>query len=162
MLRLRSLFIFNWYFTFYFEINFTLNFFKAGAYFGEISILDIPGSKSGNRRTANVKSVGYSDIFSLTKADLWQALAEYPLAKKTLMEKGKALLSKDNLIDFEVARRAEELETKNSNLNVNLFEIKRKLNNLDKHQKTISELIKSGTGLLENRIEKLENKIKKA
>ena len=98
----------------------------------------------------------------MSKADLWQALAEYPLAKKTLIEKGKALLDKDNLIDVEVARRAEELKTKNSNLNVNLFEIKRKLNSLDKHHKTISELIKLGTGLLENRIHKLENKIKTA
>ncbi len=132
---------------------------KAGAYFGEISILDIPGSKSGNRRTANVRSVGYSDIFSLTKQDLWQALAEYPLAKKTLMEKGRALLSKDNLIDIEVARRAEELESKTSNLNRNLFVIKRKLNSLDKHHKNISDLIKAGTGLLENRIKKLEDNI---
>ncbi|XP_006802727.2 cyclic nucleotide-gated channel cone photoreceptor subunit alpha-like, partial [Neolamprologus brichardi] len=32
-----------------------------GAYFGEISILGIKGSKAGNRRTANIRSVGYSD-----------------------------------------------------------------------------------------------------
>ena len=29
-----------------------------GAYFGEISILNISGTKSGNRRTANIRSIG--------------------------------------------------------------------------------------------------------
>ena len=31
----------------------------------KVSILNIPGNKTGNRRTANVRSVGYSDLFSL-------------------------------------------------------------------------------------------------
>ena len=31
-----------------------------GSYFGEISILNIKGSKAGNRRTANIRSIGYS------------------------------------------------------------------------------------------------------
>ena len=52
-----------------------------GAVFGEVSILNIPGNKTGNRRTANVRSVGYSDLFSLSKDDLWDALTEYPDAK---------------------------------------------------------------------------------
>ena len=50
--------------------------------FPQVSILNIPGNKTGNRRTANVRSVGYSDLFSLSKDDLWEALAEYPEAKK--------------------------------------------------------------------------------
>ena len=50
--------------------------------FNEVSILNIPGNKTGNRRTANVRSVGYSDLFSLNKDDLWEALSEYPEAKK--------------------------------------------------------------------------------
>ena len=60
--------------------------------FGEISILDIPGSKAGNRRSANIRSVGYSDLFTLSKDDLWEALEEYPEAKKNLLEKGTAML----------------------------------------------------------------------
>ncbi|VDO31159.1 unnamed protein product [Heligmosomoides polygyrus] len=60
----------------------------TGTVFGELSILNIPGNKNGNRRTANVRSVGYSDLYVLSKDDLWAALREYPDAKKSLMEKG--------------------------------------------------------------------------
>ena len=78
-----------------------------GAVFGEISVLNIAGNKTGNRRTACVKTVGYSDLFCLTKHDLWEALEEYPEAKKMLTEKGKQLLRKDKLLDEEAARREE-------------------------------------------------------
>jgi len=78
-----------------------------GAVFGEVSILNIPGNKTGNRRTANVRSVGYSDLFSLSKDDLWEALAEYPEAKKNLLDKGKQMLMKDDLIDEERAKQEE-------------------------------------------------------
>ncbi|XP_010884387.1 cyclic nucleotide-gated channel cone photoreceptor subunit alpha-like [Esox lucius] len=70
-----------------------------GAYFGDLSILGIKGSKAGNRRTANIRSVGYSDLFALSKDDLMDALIEYPDAKGALEEKGRAILMKDNLID---------------------------------------------------------------
>ena len=43
-----------------------------GSYFGEISILNM--GDIGNRRTASVKSVGYSDLFSLKKDALWDVL----------------------------------------------------------------------------------------
>lgn len=85
-----------------------------GAYFGEISILGIKGSKAGNRRTANIRSVGYSDLFALSKDDLMEALFEYPDAKVALEEKGKAILMKDNLIDESLvaAVDAKDLENK--------------------------------------------------
>ncbi|RCN44281.1 cyclic nucleotide-binding domain protein [Ancylostoma caninum] len=70
-----------------------------GTVFGELSILNIPGNKNGNRRTANVRSVGYSDLYVLSKDDLWAALREYPDAKHSLMEKGKSILAKDNLLE---------------------------------------------------------------
>ncbi|XP_014391900.1 PREDICTED: cyclic nucleotide-gated cation channel alpha-3 isoform X1 [Myotis brandtii] len=75
-----------------------------GSYFGEISILNIKGSKSGNRRTANIRSIGYSDLFCLSKDDLMEALTEYPDAKKALEEKGRQILMKDNLIDEDLAK----------------------------------------------------------
>ncbi|CAL1533010.1 unnamed protein product, partial [Lymnaea stagnalis] len=49
---------------------------KPGSYFGEISILNM--GTAGNRRTASVRSVGYSDLFCLSKKDLWDVLKEYP------------------------------------------------------------------------------------
>ncbi|CAM5108923.1 unnamed protein product [Eretmochelys imbricata] len=74
-----------------------------GSYFGEISILNIKGSKAGNRRTANIRSIGYSDLFCLSKDDLVEALIEYPDAKALLEEKGKEILLKDGLLDIDVA-----------------------------------------------------------
>ncbi|XP_053561433.1 cyclic nucleotide-gated cation channel alpha-3 [Bombina bombina] len=75
-----------------------------GSYFGEISILNIKGSKSGNRRTANIRSIGYSDLFCLSKDDLMESLTEYPDAKTALEEKGRQILLKDGLIDENAAR----------------------------------------------------------
>ncbi|XP_035385459.1 cyclic nucleotide gated channel subunit alpha 1a [Electrophorus electricus] len=72
-----------------------------GSYFGEISILNIKGSKAGNRRTANICSIGYSDLFCLSKDDLMEALTEYPEAKMMLEEKGRQILMKDDLIDLD-------------------------------------------------------------
>ncbi|KFO26450.1 cGMP-gated cation channel alpha-1 [Fukomys damarensis] len=74
-----------------------------GSYFGEISILNIKGSKAGNRRTANIKSIGYSDLFCLSKDNLMEALTEYPDAKTILEEKGRQILMKDGLLDINIA-----------------------------------------------------------
>lgn len=69
-----------------------------GSVFGELSILNISGVKTGNRRTANVCSVGYSDLFVLSKTDLWAVLEDYPDAQTLLVERGKQILRKDNLL----------------------------------------------------------------
>ena len=111
-----------------------------GAVFGEISILNIAGNKTGNRRTASVRSVGYSDLFCLSKFDLWDALTEYPEAKKMLSEIGKQMLRKDNLIDEEAARREE-----------------RKQQNVDKK----IELIADAVDDLHNEVRRLIDKISK-
>ncbi|XP_022065893.2 cyclic nucleotide gated channel subunit alpha 1a isoform X1 [Acanthochromis polyacanthus] len=87
----------------------------SGSYFGEISILNIKGSKAGNRRTANIRSIGYSDLFCLSKDDLMESLTEYPDAKSMLEEKGRQILLKDGLIELDPANikpEAKELEVK--------------------------------------------------
>lgn len=87
----------------------------SGSYFGEISILNIKGSKAGNRRTANIRSIGYSDLFCLSKDDLMESLVEYPDAKGMLEDKGRQILMKDGLIDLDPANimpEAKELEEK--------------------------------------------------
>lgn len=55
---------------------------RPGSYFGEISVLNM--GNAGNRRTASVKSVGYSDLFCLSKKDLWDVLKDYPAARVKL------------------------------------------------------------------------------
>lgn len=91
----------------------------AGSVFGEVSVLEIAGNRTGNRRTANVRSIGtvnnstnrpkkykfsialagYSDLFCLAKRDLWETLADYPEARASLTERGCQLLRKDGLLD---------------------------------------------------------------
>ncbi|KAJ7335470.1 hypothetical protein JRQ81_013411 [Phrynocephalus forsythii] len=80
----------------------------AGSCFGEISILNIKGNKMGNRRTANIQSIGYSDLFCLSKEDLMQALIEYPEAKRLLEEQGRMFLKTQGLLDEAAAAAAAE------------------------------------------------------
>ena len=49
--------------------------------------------------------MGYSDLFVLSKEELWASLAEYPEARRSLIERGRALLRKDNLLDEQAALR---------------------------------------------------------
>lgn len=75
---------------------------SAGSVFGEVSVLEIAGNKTGNRRTANVRAIGYSDLFCLAKRDLWEALDDYPDARTTLTERGCQLLRKVRLCYFKI------------------------------------------------------------
>ncbi|KAF6031062.1 hypothetical protein EB796_010631 [Bugula neritina] len=59
---------------------------NGGSVFGEISVLEIPGSTSGNRRIANVVSVGYSECLSLCKQDLLALLQDYPKVSTPYVE----------------------------------------------------------------------------
>ena len=68
------------------------------------------GNKNGNRRTANIRSVGYSDLFVLSKDDLWNAIKEYPDARKVLIEAGRKMLMKDDLLDMELAQKQDMSE----------------------------------------------------
>ncbi|KAM6061338.1 cyclic nucleotide-gated channel alpha-2 [Chlamydotis macqueenii] len=95
----------------------------AGGCFGEISILNIKGSKMGNKRTANIRSLGYSDLFCLSKEDLMEAVTEYPNAKKVLEERGREILIKEGLLDESAAETSTEgksVEEKLDRLALNL------------------------------------------
>lgn len=71
------------------------------------------GNKSGNRRTANIKSIGYSDLFCLSKEDLREVLAEFPGAKAVMEAKGREILLRMDKLDVnaeaaEIAKQQEE------------------------------------------------------
>lgn len=70
-----------------------------GEYFGEISVLNL--GKSQHRRTAFVRSVGYSDLLCLSQADLLDVLKEFPDVKEMLVKKGKKKLMMDGQRDQE-------------------------------------------------------------
>lgn len=67
--------------------------------FPSVSILNIRGSKMGNRRTANIRSLGYSDLFCLSKRDLTEALSDFPHARTQLEQRGRDILRKEGLLD---------------------------------------------------------------
>ncbi|XP_055964519.1 cyclic nucleotide-gated cation channel beta-3 [Sorex fumeus] len=64
---------------------------KAGAVFGEISLL---AAKGGNRRTANVVAHGFANLLTLDKKTLQEILVHYPDSEKLLMKKARVLLKK--------------------------------------------------------------------
>ncbi|NWH26697.1 CNGA4 protein, partial [Grus americana] len=73
-----------------------------------------PGNTSGNRRTANIMSIGYSDLFCLSKEDLAEVLAEFPSARAMMEAKGRELLLRMGKLDVHAeaaaAAAAEEAE----------------------------------------------------
>ena len=70
-----------------------------------MSLLDIRGAMRGpgRRRVADVRSLGYSELFVLSKDDLWDVLEEFPKAKVKMMEVGKERLRQDGLLVEEVS-----------------------------------------------------------
>lgn len=128
-----------------------------GAYFGEISILGIKGSKAGNRRTANIRSVGYSDLFALSKDDLMEALTEYPDAKTLLEEKGRAILMKDNLIDESLLAivDAKDLEDKVSKIESSLDVMSAKFRKLTSQYESSQRKLKQRLNNMSNQVRTL-------
>ncbi|KAM3622726.1 uncharacterized protein V6R79_002423 [Siganus canaliculatus] len=141
----------------------------SGSYFGEISILNIKGSKAGNRRTANIRSIGYSDLFCLSKDDLMESLTEYPDAKGMLEDKGRQILMKDGLIDLDPANimpEAKELEEKVNKLygTMELMQTKLKkiLGNYKKADKTLRHRIADLEHLTGEEVEEEEDEEEEA
>ncbi len=63
---------------------------RAGSFVGEISLLNL--GTEGNRRTASVASIGYSDLFCLSRKDTDEVLKDYPGSRLYLEEVAKRRL----------------------------------------------------------------------
>ncbi|KAJ1199350.1 hypothetical protein NDU88_003187 [Pleurodeles waltl] len=128
----------------------------AGSCFGEISILNIEGSKMGNRRTANIRSIGYSDLFCLSKDDLMEALIEYPDAKKVLEARGREILTKEGLLD----ESKEKLGSGGKNVEEKLERLETNLDMLHTRFARLLTEYNAGQLKLKQRITKVEKKVK--
>lgn len=64
----------------------------------------------GNRRTASVRSVGYSDLFVLSKKDMWDVLKEYPAARVRLEAIAVKRLEKYKKAPLEKGKRKRSLK----------------------------------------------------
>ena len=139
-----------------------------GGYFGEISILNLSGF--GNRRTANVRSVGYSELFCLSKTDLLEALTEYPEAKAALEERGRntllndATLSKSELMCMSLSRgrqkhsssSMEALKHKMERLEKNFGELHDKFVNTIGEYSTTQMKLKRKVRILEAKLKSMQ------
>ncbi|XP_073429283.1 cyclic nucleotide-gated channel alpha-2 [Dendrobates tinctorius] len=131
----------------------------SGSCFGEISILNIEGSKMGNRRTANIRSLGYSDLFCLSKDDLMEALVEYPEAKNILEERGREILVKEGLLDEtkeKNAMRGKSAEEKLELLESNLDLLHTRFARLLREYSDAQQSLKQRVSLVEGRLKDLQ------
>uniref|UniRef100_A0A183BQ14 Cyclic nucleotide-binding domain-containing protein n=1 Tax=Globodera pallida TaxID=36090 RepID=A0A183BQ14_GLOPA len=79
-----------------------------GSVFGEISLLAIGGN---NRRTANIRSKGYSTLFVLSKEELNDVIKDYPDAQQLLKKKARQMLRKDQKGSSNAAEARQNHET---------------------------------------------------
>ncbi|XP_035034985.1 cyclic nucleotide gated channel subunit alpha 2b [Hippoglossus stenolepis] len=131
----------------------------AGSCFGEISILNIKGSKMGNRRTANIRSLGYSDLFCLSKDDLMEAVTEYPDAKSVLEERGREILTKEGLLDENVESgglQKEDTEEKVERLESSLDSLQTRFSRLLSEYTHTQQRLKQRITLLERQLNQMD------
>lgn len=71
-----------------------------------------------NRRTADVRSVGYSELFSLSREDVLAAMKDYPEAQDILQTLGRKRLMEVRCVNKKHAKNVAERESIASNVHL--------------------------------------------
>ncbi|XP_074757922.1 cyclic nucleotide-gated channel alpha-4 [Athene noctua] len=124
-----------------------------GLYFGEISLINIRGNAAGNRRTADIVSIGYSDLFCLAKEDLAEVLAEFPRARAALEARGRRLLLRAGKLDAGAEAAAAEAERRARAL-------EGALGGLRARAARLLAQLEAGTHTLAQRVQRLEERLR--
>ncbi|CAM9601891.1 unnamed protein product [Bubo scandiacus] len=124
-----------------------------GLYFGEISLINIRGNTAGNRRTADIVSIGYSDLFCLAKEDLAEVLAEFPRARAALEAKGRRLLLRAGKLDAGAEAAAAEAERRARGL-------EGALGGLQARAAQLLAQLEAGAHKLTQRVQRLEERLR--
>ncbi|KAA0185514.1 Cyclic nucleotide-gated cation channel alpha-3 [Fasciolopsis buskii] len=82
---------------------------SSGDFFGEIGILNRDGA---NKRTADVRAVGYADLFVLSRSDVLEALQDHPDAEILIKEFARKRLQANRELQLKRALNSANLPYK--------------------------------------------------
>jgi hypothetical protein len=102
-----------------------------------------------------VKSLGYSDLYTLRKEDLWHVLDNYPESLSKIIEKGKSILRKDNLLDETITDTKRHIEQEQ------LLGIQNRIKKLSDVEKLMNERITTFFEAYIESIRKYKNQLSK-
>lgn len=81
-----------------------------------LSLCNLSNDDDNDRRTADVRSVGYSELFSLSREDVLTAMKDYPEAQEILQTLGRKRLMEVRCVNKKHAKHAAERESIASNV----------------------------------------------
>uniref|UniRef100_A0AC35GV78 Cyclic nucleotide-gated channel C-terminal leucine zipper domain-containing protein n=1 Tax=Panagrolaimus sp. PS1159 TaxID=55785 RepID=A0AC35GV78_9BILA len=92
----------------------------------------------------------------INKTDLWTALKEYPEARKMLIQKGREILRKDNLLDENAPEENKTAEEIADELQTNVRLLQQKIARLVAERISTDEKLKTRIAYLESKLIKYE------
>lgn len=105
-----------------------------------------------NRRTADVRSVGYSELFSLSREDVLAAMKDYPEAQEILQTLGHKRLMEVRCVNKKHAKNVAERESIASN-------VRNKIVNSNRTERRMSERL---ADKLRSDVKGIKNVLKKS
>ncbi|EAT48995.1 AAEL000014-PA [Aedes aegypti] len=132
---------------------------KAGDFFGEIGILNLDGL---NKRTADVRSVGYSELFSLSREDVLTAMKDYPEAQEILQTLGRKRLMEVRCVNKKHASKHAAKEHHGSDHSSNVHNTHSNINNNNQGDSSDNSASKRIVDKLRSDVKGLKNALRKS